>query len=106
MENMFDFSIWPADPLSVAALSLGQPAFIGFAKYAGTLPYRRVINDADPLAVLEERCGTCSSKHKLLAALAHECGIPVTGIQIPSRWRSSEYVDRRRNSKDKQWAES
>jgi hypothetical protein len=24
--------------------------------------------------VLRERCGTCSSKHQLLAAVAHECG--------------------------------
>jgi hypothetical protein len=36
--------------------------------------YGRSKNPADLLSVLKENVGTCSSKHRLLAAVAHECG--------------------------------
>jgi hypothetical protein len=33
-----------------------------------------VAENDDPAAILRARTGTCSSKHRFLAALAHECG--------------------------------
>jgi hypothetical protein len=72
MEKTFDFQILPTGELSAAALRHGYLTFLSFAKYISTLPYRRVSNN-NPQVVLDEQCGTCSAKHKLLAALAHEC---------------------------------
>jgi len=51
--------------------------FAHFEELAGhlrALPYGRVATDADFPAVLTQRRGTCSTKHRLLAAVAHDCG--------------------------------
>jgi hypothetical protein len=50
------------------------------AAYLWTLPYGRNTNPSDPLCVLEEGRGTCSSKHALLARLLAEEG--VSGIEL------------------------
>lgn len=55
------------------AKRLGLRSFMGLAEYVRELPYRRT-EDSDADAVLAEGCGTCSSKHRLLAVVAHESG--------------------------------
>jgi len=69
-----DFPIADAGPLSRAARSRGYKNFIEVAETVRVLPYGRVQDSQDPLAVFEQHKGTCSSKHRLLAALAQECG--------------------------------
>ena len=41
-------------------------------KFVSLLPYRRNVDKTDPLAVLVEAHGTCSTKHDLLKRLADE----------------------------------
>lgn len=55
---------------------LGVDTFAEAAMHVERLPYRRPVG-RDPEAVLREGCGTCSSKHALLALLAQEHGIEV-----------------------------
>jgi hypothetical protein len=69
-----DFPIADAGPLSRATRSRGYRNFVEVAEAVRALPYGRVRDSQDALAVLEEHKGTCSSKHRFLAALAHECG--------------------------------
>ena len=67
------FPVTAAGALSEAVLGRGFSLFDRFAAFVQSLPYGRTANKASPLAVLEEGRGTCSSKHQLLVALAHEC---------------------------------
>jgi len=69
-----DFLISGAGPLSRAARSRGCRRFTEVAEVVRALPYGRVQDSEDVLAVLKEGKGTCSSKHRFLVALAHECG--------------------------------
>ncbi len=69
-----DFGISGPGPLSNAARSHGCRSFVEIAERVRQLPYGRVRDSSDIAAVLAERRGTCSSKHRFLAALAHECG--------------------------------
>lgn len=69
-----DFPIADVGPLSRAARSRGCRNFAAVSEVVRSLHYGRVQNAQDLLAVLEEQKGTCSSKHRFLAALAHECG--------------------------------
>ena len=69
-----DFRLTNAGPSTAAARALGLEAFYQLCVYVRDLPYGRTLNAADVLRVLSERRGTCSSKHRLLAAVAHECG--------------------------------
>src|SRR5688572_23514874 len=69
-----DFPISGAGPLSQAVRSRGYREFADVADAVRLMPYGRVRNSDDVLAVIEEGKGTCSSKHRFLAALAHECG--------------------------------
>jgi hypothetical protein len=48
--------------------------FEQLAEHVRSLPYSRVSCGTDLTAVLFEAHGTCSSKHRLLAAIAHDCG--------------------------------
>jgi hypothetical protein len=54
--------------------SRGWSDFRALCEQVRALPYGRVSNTADPLSVLRERKGTCSSKHRLLAEVARDCG--------------------------------
>lgn len=44
------------------------------ATHVRGLAYGRPTQPGEPTAVLTEARGTCSGKHRLLAAVAHECG--------------------------------
>lgn len=67
-------------PLSNAALlpetikELRLERFDEFCDYVRDLPYGRVSRPSDVFSVLTEKRGTCSAKHRLLAAVAHACG--------------------------------
>jgi hypothetical protein len=66
------FPIRSATACCKQALALGLSQFDQLTEYVRLLPYGRT-SLAEPQAVLIERRGTCSSKHQLLAAVAHEC---------------------------------
>lgn len=74
MGSVPNFPILPSDPLCEAVLASGFSTFGQFAAHVKLLTYGRPTNTDDPLAVLHEKRGTCSSKHQLLAAVAHQCG--------------------------------
>src|SRR5256886_1477274 len=73
----------PNAPLSgggtVTALfsEAGIADFHGAARHLLGLPYGRTSDRSKPALVLTEGRGTCSSKHALLAELAHELGLDV-----------------------------
>ncbi len=69
----FDFELSDG-PLSRLANDLGLRRFSEVAEAIRALPYGRVRDAGDVAAALKERKGTCSAKHRFLAALAHECG--------------------------------
>jgi hypothetical protein len=64
-------------PVSVAFIARGITDFRAAGRYLQGLPYGRTVDRADFRAVLREGKGTCSTKHALLAALAHEHDLPV-----------------------------
>ncbi|MFO0216127.1 MAG: hypothetical protein ACK511_08925 [Burkholderiales bacterium] len=74
MQSPLHFPIQSSGVLCDEVLALGLSSFDQLAVYVRSLPYGRTSNTAEPSAVLLEKRGTCSSKHHLLAAVAHECG--------------------------------
>lgn len=65
-------SFKPAGPLTAEIMARGITDLQAAGRYLQALPYGRTANRADVSAVLREGRGTCSTKHALLAALAHE----------------------------------
>jgi hypothetical protein len=61
--------------VSTAFLSLAKADLRAAGQHLCELPYGRNRYPGDPLAVLTERRGTCSTKHALLRRLAIEQGI-------------------------------
>jgi hypothetical protein len=74
MQSPLNFAIRPSCALCEQLLARGLSTFDQLAEYVQSLPYGRTGDATDPLAVIQERRGTCSSKHQLLSAVAHECG--------------------------------
>ena len=62
----------PAGEITAAFLRLGKPNLSAAARYVCELPYGRNSDPGDPLIVLQEKRGTCSTKHALLRRLAIE----------------------------------
>jgi len=67
-----DFPIGPSGIHCLAARASGNSNLHEFALYVRSLRYGRPTRLEDPLSVLIEQCGTCSSKHRLIAYVAHE----------------------------------
>jgi hypothetical protein len=63
--------------VTAAFIARGITDFQAVGRYLQALPYGRTANRADFGAVLHEGRGTCSTKHALLATLAHEQQLPV-----------------------------
>ncbi len=59
-------------PLSMAFRQRGLITFDEACAAVKSLEYRRNSTKDDPLIVLKESCGTCSSKHQLIKRLAEE----------------------------------
>jgi hypothetical protein len=76
LRSIPDFPLTDAGPLGRATHAAGVRTFCALADLVEGLPYGRVTATGDWTAVLAERRGTCSSKHALLAATAHEHGRP------------------------------
>ncbi len=64
-------------PVTAAFMARGITDFQAAGRYLQALPYGRTANRAHFSAVLHESRGTCSTKHALLATLAHEQQLPV-----------------------------
>ncbi|MBP8307698.1 MAG: hypothetical protein KAY46_10565 [Burkholderiaceae bacterium] len=64
----------PAALVAESVRALGFETFDRLVQHVGALPFGRVGRPGDPLAVLHEGRGTCSSKHLLLATVAQGCG--------------------------------
>lgn len=74
-EALLSRRLTPGGLVSTAFLSLAQADLRAAGRYVCELPYGRNTRPDDPLAVLNERRGTCSTKHALLRRLAIEQGI-------------------------------
>jgi|GEM_PF-209538 len=70
----YTFGIIADDIISIFFRKLGCGDFMKASHYVKQLPYRRNKDKNNPSAVLDERCGTCSTKHALLKRLADENG--------------------------------
>lgn len=82
MSAELNFEIVGGGPVAEEARRHGFDHFLVLAEHVRQLPYGRPSRARDVLAVLEERQGTCSSKHRLLAAVAHECGHPEVELVV------------------------
>jgi hypothetical protein len=67
----------PGGPLAAAFIALNLEDYRSAACYLRGLAYGRNSNRTDPLAVVREQRGTCSTKHALLARLATEQQLPI-----------------------------
>lgn len=74
MKEHLSFRITSGGPVSKEVLEAGFVNFLRFAEHVQAIPYGRPSDTQDVLSVLKENRGTCSSKHRLLAAVAHESG--------------------------------
>ena len=63
--------------ITSAFLRLGKQTFRSAGQYIQALPYGRNSRPADPLIVLTEKRGTCSTKHALLRRLAIEQNLDI-----------------------------
>lgn len=72
----YTFNIESDAQLSKSLLEKGIDNFIDAAVFVKELPYRRNKDKNNPRVVLEENCGTCSTKHALLKRIADENGHP------------------------------
>jgi hypothetical protein len=64
-------------PLSVRFRAEGVTTFRAACDWVRCMPYGRNTRQG-PDSVFEEKCGTCQSKHGLVALLARELGLPVS----------------------------
>jgi hypothetical protein len=76
-EALPQHSLTVTGPVSMEIVALGIHDFRAAGRYLHTLPYGRTADRADFFSVLREGKGTCSTKHALLAALAHEQVLPI-----------------------------
>jgi hypothetical protein len=67
----------PGGPVAAAFIALDIEDYRSAARYLRGLTYGRNSNRTDPLSVLREQRGTCSTKHALLARLAAEQQLPI-----------------------------
>lgn len=74
MSNELDFSLRGGGPVADAVIRRGFASFSVLAEHVRRLPYGRPEGKDDALAPLRAQMGTCSSKHRLLVAVAHDCG--------------------------------
>ena len=97
MEGMRSWDVLPDHTLAAAGevtsqfIALGITAFRSAARLLYQVPYGRKSDRADFRLVLPEHCGTCSTKHALLAALAAEQELPVhltLGIYEMTDWNT------------------
>ncbi len=81
LSRLPEFPLRPVGPASEAFLGRGVESYRGAAELVWRLPFGRGVR-RDDLGVLSERRGTCSTKHALLARLAHEHGVDVALVLV------------------------
>ena len=59
---------------TLSGIGLSFESFNDLGEFVRSLPYGRPSSPDDPLPVLRERLGTCSTKHQLLSMAAREAG--------------------------------
>jgi hypothetical protein len=67
-----DFKIEPKGTVSQQCISMGLYGFHELCLYVSKLPYGRNSDKNNPLIVLNEKLGTCGTKHALLRYVADE----------------------------------
>ena len=82
MDKQLNFPINENGPISQEVRNYSFTDFHVLAEFIRNIPYGRPSNVLDVLSVLKENSGTCSSKHRLLAAVAHECGHPEVELMV------------------------
>jgi len=78
VERLPDFALDASGEVGSRFAALGITGYRDAACYVLGLPYGRNSDRSDWRLVLEETCGTCSTKHALLTELAHENDRPVS----------------------------
>ena len=68
----FNFNLSANGPATTALKTAGCNTFEDVCLYVAKLPYQRNIDKANTLCVINEQCGTCSTKHVLLKTIAEE----------------------------------
>lgn len=76
-DRLINFGITANGSVSKAFIERDIRSFQRAASYVRDLKYKRTSDPSDPLLVLIEERGTCSSKHALLAKLADENHRPI-----------------------------
>jgi hypothetical protein len=77
-ERLPDFTLDASGEVGRRFAVLGLMGYRDAARHVLGLPYGRNSDRSDWRLVLEERCGTCSTKHALLTELARENDHPVS----------------------------
>ena len=77
IERLPSVALHAERPLGRRFAALGLSEYREAARHVRNLPYGRNSDRSEWRLVLEERRGTCSTKHALLADLARENGLPV-----------------------------
>ena len=73
---MMDYNLTSTDTLTIQIKALGLNTWGDLIKYVKSLPYGRNENRQDLSLVLNEKKGTCSSKHAFLKLVADLNQIP------------------------------
>lgn len=68
----FDFPLRDVGPLSRACMALSYSSFSEVALFVKQLPYARNADKTDLTCILNDKGGTCSTKHAFVKALADE----------------------------------
>jgi hypothetical protein len=76
-EALDPIRLTPGGAITAAFLRIGRADLRSAGKYLQSLPYARNIRRDDPLIVLTEERGTCSTKHALLRRLAIEQNLDI-----------------------------
>ena len=95
-EALPDAPLTPAGSITAAFFGAGARTYREAARLVYRLPYGRTSSRDNPMAVLTEGRGTCSTKHALLAELATEQRLPLVlmlGIYLMNE-RNTPGVDR------------
>jgi hypothetical protein len=86
---MDNFTVFPekaiigTGPVSKAFLDLGIKSFQEACRYVHGLPYGYNSDRDDLMILFQEKMGTCTTKHAVIATLAAELGLPITrGVGI------------------------
>ena len=72
-----DAAIKASGPVSNKFLSLGIKGFIDACRYVHELPYGYNSDRDDLMILFEEKFGSCTTKHAVIATLAAESGLPI-----------------------------